>query len=1635
MKKISEQLHKLSPTNAPTLPKVPKRRWGSRLFVCIIVVVFLVILTPLTLYIPSVQRRVCDEVVALLNDNPHQLHYEVGGISLSFPLRLKVTDVVAYRGESDTLFYMKKLVTGLDKIPVFQRYYLIRKLDISDLKLYVDDFSPSLGMVGEVKSLAIRNLAVDPEKGKLRLGEVDLVSANVAMRVETIDKDTLSDDNAMPWHIEVEDVNLRDICYKLKLDGERLFLSNHTKGLDVEGFVMMTDPLWFQVDDVRLPDASIRLDMDNYIACDTISKDIVEMPNQTDEIHYNSKYFDYAHMDLQELGFRVRNLYYGDKKIVAEIDNFSVQEKISGLLVDQMSASSFQMDSSWISVSDLVLNLSDSYIRGDVSLDYKLFFQPDQGNFDIDMEGRLSSQEVVRQTAFYVPAISANWPDTTLSFVFDASISEGTWNFSQATIKLPNYLNLSFLGHGEIPTNYNQSVWEGHFIADLLHSDFLLSTFVADSLQREYFIPDSCQLVVDLGQDNKLIYGDLICTKDSVVMTDLTASYLLDEDKYQLTSLLKRFPIGEVVPSFPLRNISARFRISGKNIDFLSPQTSMDADVVIDTMYYQKDVKAPTTDLISDLHLSAQLAHSAYNIAITMNDTLCNMQGRVSGVIAKDSISADGLIDVDRFDLKLIPSAHNLEGEFSLNSHFALQGNMKQDYSGILKIDSILHKRQDVETALEPVSWHLTTRNNYLSSVLSGGDCNFSILAECGLFDIRPLYDTVKNEVDRQMASWKWDLTSIERKIPRLDLRLDMYQDNPFYPFITSMQQEFSYCGIRLNNDDHFSVSVSLDDYGSDAWSFDTIRVTLYPQNENVHSYKTKLVNIAPQQKNSYSVLLGGEIRNDSITGHLSYTNFLRGLLYDVGLNLAMRDDTATLHLSANPIIYGQPLIINPDNYLRVSSFKNISKHGIDCSADVRMTGPEALSLSLFTLPLSENKGTRIRLDVNHLDLSYLGKTMKWRIPTSGVLDFNCIADVDPDSISCRFNVETDHFVFDNYTADSLMLRGRYSNFDKRMTGYVGMNVDGRKTLFASMAVDPKGVMAQADSLSLKYLHKIYGDNISSSERALATLTLSELPLSFLNVYMPSNIRLDGALAGRLSFRGEELKQLQGDGFILMDTASIYYDDADAKLRLSDDTIWMNDNQIKFQSFPIYSGVKNTPPLLLSGKIDMVKSLTTPNIDLRLSGEHVELFKSKKRQYDAQTISGTLPLNVNLHLSGEVSNLALSGNVTALAETDISYYLQQETLSGNSKTEQLVEFVSFDKLNRRNVAQIFSSDPIQSAGFHTDIRIDVARTANAYIALSPNESDNLYVTGGGALRLVMPAHGALNLNGSYEVSDGSFTFKLPMLPMSKSFKISDGGMLQWNGTVDNPELNLTATEEIRCTINDESGATRVVKFVVYVKIGGTVQQMTISFDCAAPEDASIQNQINSLTDEERSKQALKLLVTQTYSGPGVSSASSVASANAALTALLQKEVESLLNQRFKNTEIAVGIDTYDVTGTGSSRTDYSVKVSQKLLNDRMRVVIGGRVSSGDDISVKEDNAIINDFSLEWLLREDGSRYLRLFRKTNYESILEGEIVETGLGYVVQRSSYRLRDLFNPNAEKRRQLMLQKIREMDKVTER
>ena len=164
-----------------------------------------------------------------------------------------------------------------------------------------------------------------------------------------------------------------------------------------------------------------------------------------------------------------------------------------------------------------------------------------------------------------------------------------------------------------------------------------------------------------------------------------------------------------------------------------------------------------------------------------------------------------------------------------------------------------------------------------------------------------------------------------------------------------------------------------------------------------------------------------------------------------------------------------------------------------------------------------------------------------------------------------------------------------------------------------------------------------------------------------------------------------------------------------------------------------------------------------------------------------------------------------------------------------------------------------------------------------------------------------------------------------------------------------------------------------------------------AFDVAAPEDATIQNELTAMGAEERGKQALYIMLMKTYLGTGPigGGGGGLGKLNmgSALNSVLSSQINSLMGN-LKNASVSVGVEDHDASDTGGKRTDYSFRYSQRLFNNRFQIVIGGKVSTGENATNDAESFI-----------------------DNYESVLEGEITETGVGLVLRKKLDKLSELF------------------------
>ena len=516
------------------------------------------------------------------------------------------------------------------------------------------------------------------------------------------------------------------------------------------------------------------------------------------------------------------------------------------------------------------------------------------------------------------------------------------------------------------------------------------------------------------------------------------------------------------------------------------------------------------------------------------------------------------------------------------------------------------------------------------------------------------------------------------------------------------------------------------------------------------------------------------------------------------------------------------------------------------------------------------------------------------------------------------------------------------------------------------------------------------------------TTSFEHFPMKIANAFVPDQmISFTGDLDGGMYIYGPlEKPRMHGD--ITLDSVSVYARQAGARYWFDDRPVQIKDNQLIFDKFAIYTTSKN--PFTINCKVDF-RNLERPTADLKLLAENYTLLDAPRTR--ESLIYGKIFVDLNATVRGPLDALTMRGNMNLLGNTDVTYVLTDSPLTVEDRLEGLVTFTSF-----ADTASVGTDEaPAMSlGGMDMIMSVHIDNAVRLRADLSPDRSKFIELEGGGDLNMQYTPQGDISLTGRYTLSGGIMKYSLPIIPL-KEFQINNGSYVDWRGDPMNPTLNLKATERMRASVADgDDGGSRVVNFDVSIAIKNRLDAPELIFDITAPDDATIENELQAMGAEERSKQAIAMLATGVYMNSGVKGGG--LSMGSALNSVIQSQINSLAGSAFQsiNASFTMGMEDRTSAETGDKQTDYSFRYSQRLFNDRVQIVIGGKVTTGAN-ATNDAESFIDNISLEYRLDTSGTRYVRVFYDKNYESVLDGEITETGVGLVLRRKMDRLGELF------------------------
>ena len=366
---------------------------------------------------------------------------------------------------------------------------------------------------------------------------------------------------------------------------------------------------------------------------------------------------------------------------------------------------------------------------------------------------------------------------------------------------------------------------------------------------------------------------------------------------------------------------------------------------------------------------------------------------------------------------------------------------------------------------------------------------------------------------------------------------------------------------------------------------------------------------------------------------------------------------------------------------------------------------------------------------------------------------------------------------------------------------------------------------------------------------------------------------------------------------------------------------------------------------------------------------------------------------------GPLESLEMRGKLDVLGSTDMTYILRDSPLTTDTQLDNLVKFTSFKS---KRVAEV---ERPALTGFSMDLTMDIDEGAHIVCALNADHSNYVDLMGGGTLRMQYGAVDGLCLTGRYTLNNGEMKYSLPVIPL-KTFAIQDGSYVEFMGDAMNPRLNITATEETKASVSTDGGAGRSVTFNCGVKITKTLQDMGLEFIIEAPEDMSVNSDLQAMSKESRGKVAVTMLTTGMYLTDGNINTFSM---NSALSAFLNSQINSISGNALRTLDLSFGMD--NSTGSdGEIHTDYSFKFSKRFWNNRLRIVVGGKVSSGATVPNQNDS-FFDNVTFEYRLSQNSNKYLKFFYDRDSYDWLEGYVEQFGAGFMYRRKLQNLTDLF------------------------
>lgn len=1277
------------------------------------------------------------------------------------------------------------------------------------------------------------------------------------------------------------------------------------------------------------------------------------------------KNFDPAHLSLDNIEIRLDSLFYSADKIRAEIRQFALAER-SGLSITS-AGGKLLADAHTLYVPQLILQTPHSHVEMHAQMDWDATHADRQGK----LSARLMADIGMKDIAFLTDSLSAdllhNLPTEPLRLRTGIDGNLQRIQLTSFTLELPAVFRMEAFGSMDNPTDSIRR--NGLLKIDLRGKDL----HCLNSLMGGIKMPDGLALHSEShlqGPQFKTNMNISSLAHDSIHME---ASYHIGKEAYRANLDIRHLDCTNLLPADSIGVITASLQAEGNGMDIFSPHTKSLLEAHVKRLEYGKN------DL-GGISLHALLKNREATATLATTHPAAHMDASLQSTISHNDIKAELKGTVHNLDLKAFGVTHD-----SLSPSMNFQARLRTD----------LNKRHSLQASVTQISLSTPQKTFHtkdlhagiqltpdsLRSYVNAGDLTFLFRSSADIDHLTTHINKLTAELSKQWTKGILDQPQLKTLLPETRLRILSGHDNPIANLMAASGVRYDRFNAECTTSPQNGMNCNMYLYGlrTDSLRLDSLSFNVR-QDSTRTLLKSRIQALANKKQEAFTIALTGELASSDAHMQIEYLNGKGEKGVDLGLSAALHENGFSLHvLPDHPTLVYRTFHANPDNYIFISHKGRV--HANLQLADTLHTG-----LSLYSSPDSL-VSQDLTLDLNKINISEFRRIVPYMPPVAGVISAEAHYIQNNDTMQVATDLNITQLAYDNQPLGDWNMNAVYLPLS---TGE--HTIDGFMTHNGQEIVSWNGSYLTA------------GDG-RKSDKIQADISLSDFPLYIANAFIPDQMaKLSGSLDGQVAVAGPSERPIL-NGEITLDSVMVNVPQAALNLKFDNRPVKITDSQILFDRFNIFTRGKS--PFTIDGAVD-IANLSSPEIDLMMIARNFELVNAKRTK--ESLVYGKLYVDFSSYLKGNPDNLTMKGNMNILGNSNFTYILKDSPLTVEDRLNETVKFTDFS--DTTNVAPL-EIPSLSLGGLDVLMTLHIDEAVQARVDLNDNGSNYMLLEGGGDLSFQYKPDGNMLLNGRYSLISGEMKYEMPVIPL-KTFHIKSGSYIEWTGDMMNPNMNIKATERLRASVSNESGNSRMVNFDVGVSLTNRLENLGFAFTLEAPDDGAMQNELAGKSAEEKNKLAVTMLVTGIYMD-SASSNGKTFDTNSMLNSFLQSEI----NKITKGFDLSVGMETTDVQGTGTSSTNYNFQFAKRFWNNRFQVIVGGKISSGNDAQ-QQDESFIDNISLEYRLDNSGTRYIKIFHDKNYESILDGEVIETGAGVVLRKKVSRLGELFIFRSRKRQQ---------------